>query len=162
MVFSVYQCLLSGKDYAVGTETLNKNWVREKWKKPQRMWRWVVTGRIMHETSGVCLRVAAEEEKEIIYTWGLIESWDFFYFQVDLEVCNNLKYIKCNLPWCEMPAQEEKQCRIKALNRAVYRKVHRQTLLATPFRCFSGRQHPQVLLNQKWKLSSVRDLLAEK
>lgn len=38
----------------------------------------VVTGRIMHETSGVCLRVAAEEEKEISCTCGLRRTWDIF------------------------------------------------------------------------------------
>lgn len=32
MVFSVYQCLLSGEDYAVDTEALNKSWVGENGK----------------------------------------------------------------------------------------------------------------------------------
>lgn len=32
---SVYQCLLRGKDYAVDTEALNKNWVGKKRKKPR-------------------------------------------------------------------------------------------------------------------------------
>jgi len=30
MMLSIYHCLLTRKDYAVGTEELNNNWVKKK------------------------------------------------------------------------------------------------------------------------------------
>lgn len=64
-----------------------------------------------------------------------------------------------------MPAQEQKisnNAGFGACNKAFFGNADRRTLLATSCRSFSGYQHTQVLLNWKRRLSSVRDVLAEK